>query len=75
MGLPSCSYCSGISENHSGACAENKAKMKSFLERKKKLTEANGATPTKSNKPTRRTACAASTTACARSSARSSRRT
>ena len=54
MGLPSCSYCSGISENHSGACAENKAKMKSFLERKKKLTEANGATPTKSNKPTRR---------------------
>ena len=54
VGLPSCSYCSGIGENHSGACAENKAKMKSFLERKKKLTEANRATPTKSNTPIRR---------------------
>ena len=55
VGLPSCSHCSGIGENHSGACAENKAiKMKSFLERKKKLTEANRATPTKSNTPIRR---------------------
>ena len=34
---------------------ENKAKIQSFLARKKKLfTEANGATPTKPNKPTRR---------------------
>ena len=46
--------CSGIGDYHSGACAPNKAKMLSFLARKKKLAAAKGATPAQPHKSTRR---------------------
>ena len=54
VGVPNCMFCSGIGEYHSGACAQNKAKMLSFLARKKKLAAARGATPAEPHKSTRR---------------------
>ena len=73
MGVP-CSFCPGIGDYHStGECATNKEKQEAFLARKKKLNENKQGTPSKPTKPCRHGA--ASTAACARSSARSSRRT
>ena len=66
VGVQNCMFCSGIGDYHSGVCAQNKAKMLSFLARKKKLAAAKGATPAEPHKPTR---------AWARSRRRSSRRT
>ena len=54
VGVPNCMFCSGIGDHHSGACAQNKTKMLSFLARKKKLAAAKGATPAEPDKPTRR---------------------
>ena len=54
VGVPNCMFCSGIGENHSGACAQNKAKMLSFLKRKQKLAATKGATSAEPHKPTRR---------------------
>ena len=54
VGVQNCMFCSGIGDYHSGACAQNKAKMLSFLARKKKLAAAKGATPAEPDKPTRR---------------------
>ena len=56
VGVQNCMFCSGIGDYHSGACAQNKAKAKmlSFLARKKKLAAAKGATPAEPHKPTRR---------------------
>ena len=52
--VPNCMFCSGIGDYHSGACEPNKAKMLSFLARKKKLAAAKGATPAQPHKSTRR---------------------
>lgn len=54
VGVPNCMFCSGIGDYHSGACEPNKAKMLSFLARKKKLAAAKGATPAQPHKSTRR---------------------
>ena len=54
VGVPNCMFCSGIGENHSGACAQNKAKMLSFLKRKQKLAATKGATSAEPHKSTRR---------------------
>ena len=54
VGVPNCMFCSGIGDTHSGACAQNKAKMLSFLKRKQKLAAAKGATSAEPHKPTRR---------------------
>jgi hypothetical protein len=75
MGVPCCSFC--VLPGHrrlpqtpsTGECATNQEKQEAFLARKKKLNENKQGTPSKPTKPCRHGA--ASTAACARSSARS----
>ena len=52
MGVPCCSFCPGIGDYHTGECAENKAKQKRFLARKKKLNDGKPNMP--NPKPVRR---------------------